>query len=784
MANVKLSLAGLPLGIAAPYLAQFLEPALRGKLKSELTLAWKAPDLQLLVDSLELSDVALSGRGAAAKSELASVRRISLAQTRIDTAQNSVTVGKLGIDQPKVNVVRSADKRWMFEDWLKTAPVAAGAPTPASPRPAAPASTKPRPWSVVVTEMALDGGAIGFEDKAPVKPVAFELSALKLLVRDARLEGDKPMPVQLSARLRSARAEPAQIDYRGTLQREPLVAQGSVALTQLPLHLFEPYFGAGLNVELLRADASFKGDVRYADGAAGPTVKLGGDTVLEEFRANTLGGGDGTLQLAEELLAWKSLSLRGVDLALAPGAATVVSVKETALSDFFARIIVYPDGRINLQNIVKSASSDGPAGPAGAASAAPGQPVVASGPEPVINVGPVSLINGKVFFSDRFVKPNYSANLSELTGKLGSFSSQAPLGPPQLADVELRGRAEGTASLEILGKVNPLAKPLALDIKGIVRDLELAPLSPYSVKYAGHGIERGKLSVDVAYLVLPDGQLTASNKLVLNQLSFGDKVDGAPASLPVKLAVALLADRNGVIDINLPISGSLNDPQFSLGPIIFKVIVNLVVKAITAPFSLLASAFGGGGDELSTVAFGPGSATLQPDARAGLDKVAKALAERPALKMTVVGTASLEVEREGFKQERLRALLQTEKRRALVSSGNAAATAEAAGPVTFSDAEKPALLKEVYKRADIAKPRNVVGVAKEITEAEIEALLLANINVTEDAMRELALQRGVAVKDYLASRQLPVERLFLGAVKPVVSDAKWTPRAELNLADK
>jgi hypothetical protein len=125
-----------------------------------------------------------------------------------------------------------------------------------------------------------------------------------------------------------------------------------------------------------------------------------------------------------------------------------------------------------------------------------------------------------------------------------------------------------------------------------VRDLELAPLTPYSVKYTGHGIERGKLSMDVSYRVQPDGQLTASNNIVLNQLSFGEKVEGSTASLPVKLAVALLADRNGVIDINLPISGSLNDPQFSLGSVILKVIVNLITKAITAPFTLLASAFG------------------------------------------------------------------------------------------------------------------------------------------------------------------------------------------------
>ena len=177
-----------------------------------------------------------------------------------------------------------------------------------------------------------------------------------------------------------------------------------------------------------------------------------------------------------------------------------------------------------------------------------------------------------------------------------------------------------------------------------MRDLELPPLSPYAVKYAGYGIERGKLSVDVRYAVQPDGQLTASNKLVLNQLSFGDKVDGAPNSLPVKLAVALLADRNGVIDLDLPISGSLNDPQFRIGPVIWKVITNLVVKAITAPFSLLANALGGGSsNELSTVAFAPGSGTLTDPAKAGLDKVAKALADRPALQLTVLGTANLAV---------------------------------------------------------------------------------------------------------------------------------------------
>ena len=185
-----------------------------------------------------------------------------------------------------------------------------------------------------------------------------------------------------------------------------------------------------------------------------------------------------------------------------------------------------------------------------------------------------------------------------------------------------------------------------------------------------------------------------------------------------------------------------------------KVIVNLVVKAITAPFSLLASVLGGGGDELSMVSFAPGVATLSPEAKAGLDKVAKALADRPALKLTVVGTARLDIEREAYQLARLDAMLAAEQRRMAVVSGGA-----------VSPAGRADLMKEVYKRADLTKPRNLVGMAKDIPVADMEALLLANLPATEDAMRELALQRGVAVKDYLVQKQLPAERLFLGAEK-------------------
>ncbi|MEY4884531.1 MAG: hypothetical protein RIS34_2385 [Pseudomonadota bacterium] len=767
VASVIAAIDGLPLSLAAPYVAGFLEPTLGGNVNAELGINWKAPDLQLDVKQLALSDLGLlpkvgpGKKGPGKVLPLASVKKIEISQALIDLNKQAVAVGKLALSQPKVAVLRGEDQRWMFESWLK------GVNKTETNKTGTNKADTTKPWTVLINDFGLEGGAVSFDDKAITgKPVSFEVSALKVQMKGVTPEGKKPSPLNVSARIKTGQGEPGQLDYRGSLAWSPLAAQGSLQVTQLPVHAFEPYFGDALNIELLRADTSFKGTVRYADGANGPTAKLTGDVLLEEFRANTVvAGKTSDLKITEELLNWKALSLRGLDVALVPGAATTVEVKETALTDFFARLIINDTGRINLQDLVKSSAPESGATPSAAA------------PAPVVNIGPVSLINGRVFFSDRFVKPNYSANLSELTGKLSAFSSVAVQGAPQLADLELRGRAEGTASLEILGKLNPLAKPLALDIKGRVRDLELPPLSPYSVKYAGHGIERGKLSVDVAYVVQPDGQLTASNNIILNQLTFGEQVEGAPNSLPVKLAVALLADRNGVIDINLPVSGSINDPQFRLGPIIFKVIVNLIVKAITSPFSLLASAFGGGGDELSMVSFAPGTAVLAPAAMTGLDKVAKALSDRPALKMTVVGAASLDVEREAYKRERLKSLMQAEKRRAAVVAGQSGA-----GVFTVSDAEAPALLKEVYKRADFPKPRNLVGMAKDIPAPEMEALLLASISVTDDLMRELAVQRGVVVKDYLASKQLPVERLFLGAVKPVAADGKWTPRAELSLA--
>jgi len=176
------------------------------------------------------------------------------------------------------------------------------------------------------------------------------------------------------------------------------------------------------------------------------------------------------------------------------------------------------------------------------------------------------------------------------------------------------------------------------------------------------------------------------------------------------------------------------------------------------------------------VGFEPGSAALSDGARESLDKVAKALTERPALRMTVVGTADLEKEGEAYKRQRLRQMAQAEKRRLAVRAGKDAAEV---GPVT--DAEYPELLNTVYRRADIKKPRNMVGLTKDIPLKEMEDLLLESISVGEQQIRELAVARGAAVRDYLLAQELSSDRLFLGAVRMGASGGDWTPGAELKL---
>jgi hypothetical protein len=754
-------LSDLGLSLASPYLANYLVPQANGLLDSALVVGWKGSDVQFNAKRLALRDFALTPPAAnteITQKELPAFKLLEVSDLALDLQKHAVALGSLTVSKPTLRVSRGDDGKWMFERWLaRTLPASSPAPVKAQP------ASKAVPWSLTLADAQVVDGTLTYVDRLPAKTVFLELSALQTRLKGMTLDGKKPVPLTLSAKVRSARTDPGTLAFDGSLMWDPLVAQGTLTAAQFPAQALAPYAMSGLRLDLLRADTSFKGQLRYASLPAGADVQVRGDAAMEELKLNSLGTGTDS----EELLNWKALSAPGIEFSMSPGVPMHLKMREISLSDFFARLIINPEGRLVLQDLVGAEGRESPA-------TVPPPAKTASANDPVIDIGPIRLINGRVAFSDRFIQPHYSADLSELSGSMSHFSSQPG---SALADLELRGRAEGTASLEITGKLNPLVKPLELSVKGRVRDLELSPLSSYAIKYAGYGIERGKLSVDVNYSVAPNGELQASNKIVLNQLVFGDEVPGAN-HLPVKLAVALLADRNGVIDLDLPVSGSLNDPTFQVWPVVWKIVGNIIGKALTSPFNLISGLLGGANaaDELSNIAFDVGSSRISPASLPNLDQISKALLDKPGLRLTVVGTASLEREVDAIKQDLLGSQLLAEKRRAAASAAKDVTAVSA-----VSAEETPALIKEVYRRSSIKKPRNVVGLAKELSTQEMQALLLQSLRVDEDSVRTLALNRSLAVREYLTASKVPSDRLFMGEAEISPTQADWQPRAELSL---
>jgi uncharacterized protein involved in outer membrane biogenesis len=757
-ADGKVALGGFRLGALYPY----YESALNLEVADgTLDLATR---LEVAVDG-DRFDARLSELAAAIKSlrlhfpgdkePLWRAPLLEVMDGAVDVGTRSDVLGEVAGREAVGNVHREPDGQLNFARLLKTAPTTGAAEPKAS----------GDEWQVVTKRLRFERWAVNFEDRATATPVKVQVTGLDVTGEDLSNAKGARGKVAVRATINKT----GRIAVAGPIATRPPVGRMSVDVRTIDLAPFQPYVDQALNLGITAGAVSAKGvlDFDLPPGAA-PKVGYAGDVNVTDFAAVDKPN-------SQDLLKWKSLFVGGIKSTLEP---LQVAVGEIALSDFYSRLIVNADGTLNLQGLARKpggrtevpqpASQTETAKPEPAKPAAPVAEQPAAGTEAKIaeaakaaampaniSVGKITLQGGNINFSDFFVKPNYSANLTGVGGTVTAMTPETP------GEVELRGKVDNTAPLEILGRINPLARDLFLDIRASATDIELPPLSPYSVKYAGYGIERGKLSVKVKYLV-ENRKLTAENNVYLDQLTFGEKVESPTATkLPVLLAVALLKDRNGVIDINLPVGGSLDDPQFSLGGIVIQVIVNLIVKAVTAPFALLGAMFGGG-EELAYLEFAPGSARLDAADEAKLKSIAKALAERPGLKLDVAGRVDPAADREGLKRVAVENQVRAQKVKEL---GKGPATVSL-DEIKVEPSEYPKYLTAAYKDADFPKPRNVIGIARDLPVPEMEQLMLANASATEEDLRQLANRRAQAAKDWLVTNgSVPADRVFLVAPK-------------------
>jgi uncharacterized protein involved in outer membrane biogenesis len=757
----------------APYYEDFILYRLEDGVADLRTgFAYRKDDAgaQMRLTGLNLGLASVRMRKPGANQDFLRAKSAQIRDAEVDVGKLALTVGQFTTREGFLNVVREPDGALNATRIL---------PAPKG------ASTEQRqgtPWLITLKGADIEKWKVAYTDQAVKEPVRIVASDLRFRANGITNQKNRRGQVTLQARLN----ESGVLKVSGPLAINPVATELDVELAGFGLVPLQPYFTDKVNLLLTSADLALKGKAALAPGADGAlNASYKGDLSLTDFAAIDKAK-------SEDLLKWRALNLSAIDFTQSQMA---LSIDAVALADFYARIIVFPEGRLNLQDIAakgepavdtegsepaaqpqpvpaKPAANDSAGGrgggtPAAASTAAtkpaPQAPAPSAPAKPVppIRIAKVTLQGGEVNFTDLFIKPNYSANLTDIGGAVTGLSSELDT----TADVDLRGRFAKTAPVQIAGKVNPLVHNLFLDIKADVRDIELGPFTPYSGKYVGYAIEKGKMSFAVQYKV-ENRKLAAQNKLVLNQLTFGDKVESPQAiKLPVLLAVSLLKDRNGVIDVNLPISGSLDDPKFSVGGIIWSVIVNLIEKAVTAPFALIGNLLGGGsGEELSYVDFEPGRALLSQESQDKLAKLQTALVERPGLKLDISGRYDAQSDREGLRRYRFEQQVKAQKLKDVVKKGSAVKSVD---EVQIEPAEYEKYLERAYKAAKFPKPRNALGFTKDLPKGEMEKLMLASTQVTDDDLNELANQRAQAAKDYLTREdKVPLDRVFLLAPKP------------------
>jgi hypothetical protein len=653
-----------------------------------------------------------------------------------------------------------------------------------------PPAKETTPLSLDADHIQVADGKIEFSDFMPQEPV-------NLIAERINFEGTNLSIAKNSkgmASLSFVFNKKGSVKTSGSVGINPPSANMKLNVRGVEIAPFQSYFTDRVKIIITQGDILLKGTVSAGYSEEGiMKASYKGEAFVKNFTSLDKAN-------AEEFLKWNSLYFGGMDATYNP---LYVNIAQVALTDFYSRIIINKDGSLNLQGVTQEKGS----GEVASMQKEAGEPIVEAYAKPVeaaskeipdselqktseatqekpadiatkplavapqqkpgklIKIDAVTLQGGTINFSDRHIEPNYSSSFLEIGGRVSGLSSEEN----KFADVELRGKLENYAPLEITGKINPLRDDLYVDLKIDFKNMDLSPLTPYSGRYLGYTIQKGALSFNLQYLIVKK-KLDSQNNIFLDQFTLGDRVESPEATkLPVRLAIALLKNRKGEIDLNIPVSGYINDPKFSIGRIIIKMLLNLLVKAATSPFALLGAIFGGG-EELSYVEFDYGSHDLAEQDAKKLNTLVNALFDRPALKLEIEGHVDVDKDRDGLKQYLFRKKINAQKLKDLVKKGQPAVPVD---KVTIEKEEYAKYLKMAYKEEKFPKPRTILGFAKDLPVSEMEKLMLTHIEVKDDDLRQLASQRALEVKDYIfKTGQVTADRLFLVEPKSIEPEKK------------
>ena len=708
-------------------------------------------NLQMTEGKVQLADFRLSEAGS--REPVLTVPSFGIDGISLDLSKRELGIGTAALTGADI-------RAWLAEDGvINFKPLFAPVPQPqeAAEQVAQPGQGSAPPWSVDVQAVEVAKTRVEFEDRTLTMPAQLSLENVQMTAKDLHVPLRGSIPVTTGFRLN----QEGMVDGRGTLQLDPLQVSLALKLEHIGLPPFQPYLDRTMLVDIKDGELEVDGEVIYRSRPeSDPMLRYVGQVGINKLHvADRVSG--------KEFLGWTALGLRKMAVEVSP---TKVKIGEIALRDPAVQLITGKDGVLNLSQLMRK--PEAAATPTTPAAVRESSPKNAPPPTP-IEIDVVRLSKLSATFVDESIDPVVATGITDLSGTIKGLSSRQVA----KADVALSGKVDEVAPLKIQGQINPLSEDTFTHLTFVFQGVDLTAVSPYAGKFVGYPITKGKLSLDLMYQISKK-QLVGENKLLVDQLTFGEKTDSPDAtSLPVRLAVGLLKDRRGRIDIDMPVRGDLTEPDFRYGRVVLNALVNLVTKVATSPFSALGGLVGGGGEDLQFVEFVPGSEELSEVERKKIDSVAKALQERPGLRVDVAGTADPARDRDALAMQKISADVQ----RRFTQGGTKNVQSVPSPSREFellSDLYAEKLGKQPMKSESLPGGKSVERV---LSADELRQQLVPAMAVEESELRILAQGRAKAIREHLIEQGgLSEDRVFLLDVDVAASDGQQV-RAHLNL---
>lgn len=685
---------------------------------------------------LQLVDLALHQEGN--RKALLTFAGVELNGGELDLNRRLVALGEIGIEGGATRLRRGGDGAINWAGVWRPKQAVATAAT------AEPEEGRGPPWSVTLGPVRLKGFRIALRDEVPQSPLELALEPVTLTLTDAGSDLARPLRFGITSGVSSG----GRLEVGGSLVPRTLALDVRIALDALDLVPLQSYLQPLARVALQSGRATFEGRLQR-DPAS---LRLTGKAAVDDLKV-------AESETGETLLGWKSMRIPALALTLDPAA---LMVDEIRLEQPVGRFIIAEDQSNNWQRLVNEE---------GQKKAGSGTPASTSSSTPFsYRIDRVAIDGGGLDFADLSLPLRFATRMHDLNGAVTGLANA----PGSRTAVDLKGRVDEYGEATISGEVD-LADPMAMtDIGLSFRNLEMTRLTPYTVKFLGYRMASGRLSVDLDYRI-QDKRLQGKNRVVLEKLELGERMESPDAiDAPLELAIALLQDSQGRIDLGVPVEGSLEDPQFSYGHLIWQAVGNLLTGIVTAPFRALGAALGVEGEDLDTLVFAPGETMLAPPEEEKLKTVARLLGERPRLLLEVIPRYQPKLDGEALRHRAL-------QQRLLRKMGVEVEPGRRLDPVSLSDRRVRKALEALYveqfgadrlaaaRQALQPKPgkggkdgKGGAGIDEDALYRRLQEELLDARKVTEEELTALARGRGQAILQELTGRDgLPPERVKL-----------------------